>query len=219
MRLSLKDFRTAPATHFVSLGNRCATAYNLRRFYNFHSAFPFDWWITPAAGVVTFLQHPDVENLYNPVQLELANDGKTVHHRNLKFQLHHEFPREGTRVRAGWQNEIELPKKRTTALLTRFLGLNSPGNRIVFVREQTQMSDRIVECLDVLFSLPDYTLAAFPKVAGSHQDASGWRGDPVLWDGVFSALGLSLDRTNHQPFSAGKSVIETDHHPNNSVQD
>lgn len=94
-RRPLSDFRREPATQIVSLGCRCATTFNLRRYYSFSSAYPFDWWITPERGVLGLLDRPDVDWLYDPRELELAADHRSVQHRALGVMLHHEFPRHG----------------------------------------------------------------------------------------------------------------------------
>jgi hypothetical protein len=214
MKLPLPDFRTTPATHIVSLGRRCAVAYNLRRFYNFQSAFPFDWWISPLGGVLRFLHHPDVDSLYDPEQLELSHNGSTVRHRTLQIQLHHEFPRDtsqpGRPVRDEWRDAIEHPKSRTTALLEKFLALNAGGNRIAFIREDNGPGEQIAKRLDALFPLADYTLVELPRVPGGMQDAYGWKGNPVLWDAALHDLGLTLDRTHHRPFQDKAALIRED---------
>jgi hypothetical protein len=194
---------------------RCAVAYNLRRFYNFRSAFPFDWWITPAEGVAAFLEHPDADYLYDMTQLELVHAGKTVKHRELGFRLHHEFSRDegtpGQPVRPGWQGAIADPKSRTVALMDKFLGLNTPGNRIAFVREKADgFGDRIAGRLNKLFPLADYTLIELSRVPGSNEDSFGWKGDPARWNETLAPLDLSLDRTHHQSFE-GKRIIHSDH--------
>ncbi|HEY5238700.1 MAG TPA: DUF1796 family putative cysteine peptidase [Rhizomicrobium sp.] len=214
MYLSLQDFRTAPATYIVSLGARCALAYNLRRFYNFRGALPFDWWITSNPGVAGFLRRMDIEYLYDPTQLELSTDAMTVRHRGLNFHLHHEFPRENGNVGAilpNWLDTIELPKSRTAALVNKFLALNSPNNRIVFVREQVEATDHIAGCLEPLFFQTEYTFILLPQVPGNLSDKFGWLGDPQLWDKALGALGLSFDSTNHRPFDRGAGAILADH--------
>lgn len=40
----------------ISLGGRCETAFQLRRLGGASRAFPFDWWITPLAGVASLLR-------------------------------------------------------------------------------------------------------------------------------------------------------------------
>ncbi|HEY5237717.1 MAG TPA: DUF1796 family putative cysteine peptidase [Rhizomicrobium sp.] len=214
MKLCLEDFRTAPATHIVSLGRRCAVAYNLRRFYNFQSAFPFDWWISPLGGVVQFLERPDVDCLYDPEELELSHNGSTVRHRTFQIQLHHEFPKDashtGRLVRDDWRDAIEHPKRRTTALLKKFLGLNAPGNRVAFVREDDATADQITERLNELFPLADYLLVELPKFPGGMNDEHGWKGNPTLWNEALRNLNLTLDRTRHSPFEETKGLVRDD---------
>lgn len=212
MKLSLEDFRITPATHIVSLGKRCSVAYNLRRFYNFRSAFPLDWWITPASGIVKFLRQPDVGYLYDPALLKLTPNAASVRHRELGIQLHHEFPRNKARpgqpIKPGWKNAIENPKSRTIALIGKFLGLNAAGNRIAFVREDAELAAALTDRLDALFPLADYTLIVLPKIPGGKHDAFKWKGDPALWNKALGDLNLSLDRTHHQPFDEKAKIID-----------
>ena len=60
--VSLDTLREQPVMHIVSLGPRCATTYNLRRHYNFATAYPFDWWISPAGGLIQILTKLDARD-------------------------------------------------------------------------------------------------------------------------------------------------------------
>lgn len=204
MRLSLPEFRQRPATHIVSLGPRCATAYNLRRYFGFGDAFPFDWWITPHDGLVGFLGDPDLDTLYDPQRLEAAQERATVRHAELGILLHHEFPRDaaapGRPVVAGWKALLAQPRRRSAHLLDKLLGLDRAGLRIAFVREAGTCDDTepIAARLAALFPRAHWTLAAIPIVpvpAGPD-----WQGDPVLWDQAFRPLALSLERQRVKPF-------------------
>ena len=43
-------------SHIVSLGHNCQLTYQLRRYFNFATAFPFDWWVTNMRGVIDTLE-------------------------------------------------------------------------------------------------------------------------------------------------------------------
>ena len=98
------------ATRIISLGGRCAVAHNLRRFFDFGEAFPFDWWITPFDGLIKFLANPDPDWLYDPAELDLTANKGSVRHSDLGIRLHHEFPRD--RVEAQPINPISETRSR-----------------------------------------------------------------------------------------------------------
>jgi hypothetical protein len=92
--IALPEFASMPATHVVSLGGQCETAYNLRRYFDFSTAYPFDWWVSPLSTVIRLLRDFDIDALYDTRRLEGTADFGTVIHRDYDLQLHHEFPRD-----------------------------------------------------------------------------------------------------------------------------
>ncbi len=205
MYFPLSEFRQSPVTHIVSLGRDCATAYNLRRHFDFGGAFPFDWWVVEAAGLNRFLAEPDVDALYDGTKLELISNGASVRHREYGIQLHHEFPREWDvprqPIRNDWREWLAKANQRTAALMRKFLALDAPQNRIVFVR-QGPVARETVERLDALFPAADW---AFAAIEVRSNDASDWKGDLGAWRQALDALGVTLDRTHHRPFEEKKS--------------
>jgi putative papain-like cysteine peptidase DUF1796 len=121
---SLAEFALRPATHVVSLGGSCQAAYNLRRYYDFSTAYPFDWWITPLSGVIKLLRSFDIEKLYDPTRLKVGDKFETVLHMDYALQLYHEFPRDhGNLFRNGagcvcpnFHDHLAEPKRRTAYL-------------------------------------------------------------------------------------------------------
>lgn len=212
MQLQLIEFRESPATHIVSLGPRCATAYNLRRYFNFAGAFPFDWWITGGDGVAAFLEKPDIERLYDPTLLEPTRGATSIRHSEFGFLLHHEFPRQwhlpGLPVQENWRDFLEQPKQRTAALLDKLLRLNATNNRIAFIREGLPCG-KLATHLDILFASPVWTLVELRTVEDAN-DVHGWKGDPAAWDQILDGLGLTLDLTGHRLFDAAKVEPETE---------
>lgn len=208
MQMTLPDFRREPATHIVGLGVRCEVAYNLRRFFDFSTAYPFDWWITPTTALLAFLAKPDAGDLYDPAKLELSARANSVRHVS-GILLFHEFKRDNDvaskPVRPEWREALDKPRQRTAALTERFLGLNAPGNRIAFVRQPGQATRQVLARLEALFPLAEWTLidlAAIPH--GTHD----WRGDPAGWDRALAELELPFDRSGHRPFAAAMSPRE-----------
>ena len=158
MELNLGDFKAQAATHIVSLGIACDTAYNLRRYFDFGGAFPLDWWIVPPSALTRFLRNPDAEVLYDLDKLALTSNGGGVYHTELDLHLLHEFPRVSMPsgpISADWREHVDGPKARTTALLQKLLALNAPGNRVAFIRHKAAEQDVHAE-LENLFYLADW---------------------------------------------------------------
>ena len=209
MELSLARLRKSPVTQIVSLGMRCATAYNLRRHFHFRTAFPFDWWVTPLEGLNALLSISlNIDAIYASQNLELTEKAKSVRHKASDVRLHHEFPRQvaviGAPVRQNFLQHVEKPRLRTQHLVDRFLALNDARERILFVREQNLSS--LVQAdvisastqLSRLFPNPEWTLA---WIQGPEEEAKfGWKGDPLSWDGVLSGLDITIDESRHLPF-------------------
>jgi hypothetical protein len=207
MKIKLDEFRQKPATQIVSLGPRCATSYNLRRYFNFSSAFPFDWWISPEVGVADVLRNLDVEKIYDPDRIEITPAGQSVRHKDFGILLHHEFPRhseiEGHTVKENFRDFIAGPKQRTQHLFAKLADLNREGERIAFVREQIA-SDEIEAALLERFDLAQWCLISIDKV--TEESVHGWKCNPILWDALLEKLNISLDPTAHRPFKEGIAV-------------
>lgn len=214
MQMELPVFRREPATHIVSLGMRCVVAHNLRRFYDFSTAYPFDWWVTPAIGLTALLAEPDVDALYDVSQLSLAEGGKSVCHVN-GIRLFHEFARDKTQrakpVRPGWQDALAAPRERTAALVQRLLKLNAPGNRIAFFRQPDKRVGKIAAALAARFPLAEWTLIGLAPIEKDAALEKDWRGDPARWDHVLRDLDLEFDRRRHRPHADSVSPREDRH--------
>lgn len=199
MRFDVATFSALPATHVVSLGHRCATAANVRRFFGFGEAFPFDWWITPHESLLAVLRSPVVDVVYDG--LEVCLDGQSVRNR-LGILLHHEFPRAADySIAPFWQEHTEAPKSRTAYLLQKFLALDDHANHVLFVREVENASqdDEIADALAPLFTRASWALATLPHVYIAPGPA--WRGDPAAWDLALSAFGITLNRGSLKPYT------------------
>jgi len=195
----------------ISLGATCEVAYNLRRYYSFKSAYPFDWWITPVAGLLKFLSEPNIELLYAPENLVVSNVWGLSSIRNEYFGiwLHHEFHRQSDgSISNDWHKEIPAAKSRTAALLQKFFGANLLDERILMVRAKSEWDDPAFdpgELRDVLrfrfknavfqmifINYPRSDLGwarslDIPKLPGAD-----WRGDASAWDRNLADLGYRL---------------------------
>jgi putative papain-like cysteine peptidase DUF1796 len=125
------------ATHIVSLGGNCRVTYNLRKTFDFDSAYPFDWWICPLKSATAFLVDPDLDALYDPKLLEPIFQNEhifTVENTRYGIRLQHEFPRDAHGIKPDFREHTRPAKERQTYLLNKFRGLNKPESRLFFVR-------------------------------------------------------------------------------------
>ncbi len=201
-QVSLGELKQSPLTQIISLGPKCAVAHNVRRFFDIGTAMPFDWWITPPGSIARILSDRDVGKIYDPQQLFLNHHPvhPSVVHRDYGIMLHHEFPRHKTEanqpVVADFIDHIEVPKTRTEYLFKRFLALNRPAERILFVR-QGELQDGDVEVLAKLFDQALWSYAIIPEFEAEGFD---WKSDPDRWDAALGNLGVDFDRSRHKPF-------------------
>ncbi|WP_337271402.1 hypothetical protein [Oryzifoliimicrobium ureilyticus] len=204
MELSLSAFKSRPATDVVSLGPRCATAYNLRKYFGFETAYPFDWWITPESGLLQFLGTLDLEELYNPELLFRLPDGSSVQHNPTGILLHHEFPRDLGKVEhpviENFIDYIEQPRSRSEYLLERFKSLNDPGRRVLFFREGEARSAKLTAELERLFPLAEWCLCSLPLIP--EDPVNGWKTDFGLWKANLDSVGVQLQSNSRLPPSA-----------------
>ncbi len=202
---ALQDFAKKPATNVISLGWRCATTYNVRRFFDFTSGFPFDWWISSEDGIARILQGVGPDFIYSSEQLYLADDCMTVRHRSLDIGLPHEFPRlNGDPLRPvvdNFKDFISRPQKRTAYLLNKLYGLDMASEHLLFVREADGDSgDRLERAISKRIQKASWSLAAVPRVAIDNDDEFGWRGKSEVWDRCLAKIGVSLDRRPRKVF-------------------
>jgi hypothetical protein len=128
----------------VPLGISCRVTYQVRVCFGSWKVYPFDWWITPLAGLSRYLAAPDVGRLYASAALEeMVTDGEVSAIRSTAygFQLFHEFPRRPganklATVAPGWRDHIAAAAARHEERLRRLLRLDRAGNRILFVRHR-----------------------------------------------------------------------------------
>jgi len=105
----------------VSLGPNCRMTYNMREHFGVERAYPFDWWITPAASMLKMIQpgfrfhieRADLEIIPQPVF-------NTVLNKRLGMLMHHDFVRENDEwVREIPDDRIDLLNAKYSALFER----------------------------------------------------------------------------------------------------
>lgn len=201
-------------SHIVVLGKRCATTHHVRRFFNFGEGYPFDWWITPFGGLLQVLARPDVDWLYDPALIVLTEGRRSVMHMPTGILFHHEFPREPVDAQRGgvapvrddFLQHLAKPRARTAQLIQKLLALDTPGVRILFVREKGWHA-RLAPILAERFTRADWTLKMIPPVHAPDftpaDPAQKWQGDPGAWDVALSKLDVRLDNPSLKPFAGG----------------
>ena len=71
-----------------SAGPYCRNAFHVRRLFNQHEAFPFDWWVTPASSMGRMLQ-PEYRFALTPEQIFLTHSAQVaLNSRDQILQLH-----------------------------------------------------------------------------------------------------------------------------------
>ena len=104
--------------YIISLGCNCRATESLRRFFNFGTAFPFDWWVSPLSSIADYIESGfDSDTLYDPANLEaiLNNNGaiETIKSKVFGMLLHHEFRRDEEHlITPAWQTGILAAKSR-----------------------------------------------------------------------------------------------------------
>lgn len=185
-------------THIISLGNRCATAYNLRRHFGFGDGHLFDWWITPYPGLLILLDNLSADWLYEPVHLELRPDRSAVRHRLTGIELTHDFPRVGAAngpVTSDFLRHLDRPRSRAAYLIDKLRSLNDPAERILFIRE-AEITSALADKIAAILPKAKFDLVAIPPIP---ERGAGWTCDPAEWDAALSALGARLVG-EHKPF-------------------
>jgi hypothetical protein len=216
--LPLASLAPTSIDHIVSLGRACETAYNLRRHYNFSTAYPFDWWISTTDGVARFIADGDGTALYDPDALRLAPKGDSVVNPRYGIRLHHEFPRQrdatGQPVAAGWAEYVPAARERTDHLTRRLFGT---GGSLVFMRtfgprdgDEAAVA-ALLAALDARFPAAQIGVVlvnfrgrapagyATQRLAVERPAGADWRGDGAAWDRALATLGLRLTPGLHRP--------------------
>jgi hypothetical protein len=122
----------------------------VREYFGSTIAYPFDWWLTPIDGLISYLSDPNPERIYGAGALdEVVADGHvtSVVAPEFGFLLYHEFPRQDvglpTRVvAADWRAHVPEQRARHARRLDRMLALDRPGRRILFVRDRLDVDGK-----------------------------------------------------------------------------
>ena len=189
-----------PYTQIISLGRACQPRYQLRRMRGTVDAYPFDWIITPDAGLCTVIAD-DLKGFLDPQLLQRGADGvmRDVRH-DIRFV--HEFP-------ADQSIEIGLQQHgpRFIQHIRRWQALMASDQRVLFVRQHAWDSDiaaaavRLSQTLARAAPALDFDLLYLTNPA--HHDPARqaprtvfrplaqspdvrWQGDDATWDALLA---------------------------------
>ena len=212
--------RRQPVHHIVSLGCACEVAFNLRRFYSFATAYPFDWWISSPHGVADLIGSADIDALYDDRMLHLSANAEAVKNSRFDISLHHEFSRDwkspGHPVITPFYPSIAAAKKRTFFLFDRLLSLDKKDTRIAFIRMSSSSDEgyternSIIDALSYRFNKSLFTLIyvngrfstdevdSVVNITFENEKYFGWKGNPARWDAGLHSLGLQLQPGIHR---------------------
>lgn len=78
--------------HIISLGGHCQTAYQIRRYFNIDTAYPFDWWVTPTVALVDLFES-GFANLFREENMKIVQEetGPAVMCSHYGIMHYHDF--------------------------------------------------------------------------------------------------------------------------------
>jgi hypothetical protein len=106
----------------VSLGPNCKNTWNTRSYFNVETAYPFDWWITPAKSMLRMLDRnfefiAEADDLFIT---DTVNNSNSVYNKKLNLLHHHDFPRRKNLVTEVTPAAVEELNSRYRFLFSRF---------------------------------------------------------------------------------------------------
>ena len=121
----------------ISLGSMCPVAGNLGRHYGIRYTCPFDWILTPLAGLIDFLNDANPDLLFRESDLSVENAWATQTVFNARYRAHlsHQFSTdEHHNVAPTWKDHIQQRMQIFRRIWEYFTSLDTAENRIVFFR-------------------------------------------------------------------------------------
>ncbi len=133
----------------ISLGALCEVAFQARRFARAERAYPFDWWITPMAGVGKALE-AGTDAVFAPEHLVKVPDygGDRALYSRLSGTVHlHEYPKAEDFLLLG-EDAIAATLQSKYAFLHRRMLDDCQAGTILFVRQRMAEHDPKGEALE-----------------------------------------------------------------------
>lgn len=120
---------------FVSLGQRCDVAWQIRRRFNIDTTSPFDWLVTPLPAVTRLINEGFSKITNNLVEAEYADNHWTIYNTDYRIHLHHEFPRaENGTMAENWRDHIPKVAEKFNFLGERFFNTMRNADSVIFIR-------------------------------------------------------------------------------------
>jgi len=198
----------APKVAYVSIGDCCQTAYQLRRYFGSSDALFFDWLITPAAALAAFELPPEayfqVDNWhFNVEKASIEDDGTgLIYHHQFDTDENHDIILD--KVNGQLDNArskfMYLREKTRNYLreadfvyLFRYEWISNGALAQERFSQIRQIFGRYNSNISVVIASPN---ATEDLVFGKDRlmkiiDQPNWEGDDVSWDRVFDVLGLA----------------------------
>lgn len=185
----------------ISIGPRCMTAYQVRRYFGHGETWPFDWWITPLDGLLAILERFDPEWIFDADNLEVVDGGYCVMHTPTGVRLNHEFPRVGQDgpIVKHWREHIATRLHRAEYIFDKFRRLDDPNETILFVREGA-ISLQVMAAMQKLLPRAARIYDCLP-IARTPFPGEKWSGDDTRWSSVLSVTGHTLSNPDIKPFA------------------
>jgi hypothetical protein len=193
-----------PYTQIISLGRACQPRYQLRRMRGTVDAYPFDWIITPDAGLRAVIADRMV-GFMDPQYLQRGPDGvvRDIRH-DIRFL--HEFPQTAP-LEAG----LAQHGQRYVNLVRRWHVLMTADQKVLFVRQHAGADDNagtaglLAETLGRAAPALDFDLLYLTEpdqfdpewrvprtiFRPLPQSPTGrWEGDDAVWDALLAGVGM-----------------------------
>jgi Putative papain-like cysteine peptidase (DUF1796) len=120
----------------ISIGSNCEVTWNIRDYFSVDRAYPFDWWMTPFNATLELLDNR-FSGLFEPKNLHVPVDRKTVVDKRYNLMYHHDFERdaEGLVVLDTIDQQLAGLKKKYEFLSARFVD-DLAGKKVLFIRNR-----------------------------------------------------------------------------------
>jgi hypothetical protein len=204
-------------SRFVSIGSRCQTAYQLRRFFGDEESQFFDWLFVRPASVRRLIEN-DFDSFINENQLTpqirispTLRPYRLIYQQRYDVEILHDMPTDDTFV-----STIEQARQKYEFLADRWRTLMRSGEPVVFVSFEFPVSavDELYMAIQAAYSdlefwclavCPDQTTtrSANPKVLVKsilkQLDPDDWQGDDSEWDRILNEALCSIGGDNASP--------------------
>jgi hypothetical protein len=206
---------------FISLGDSCQTAYQIRRFTKCNDAYFFDWLITSKDAIKSIYAKDDdffISNNWELVEFKsgsweiIEKDGMTLRDKGTGLKFHHEFKRGESGFIDESFVEQHLPTAKSKFIYLKNKTLNAIKNaetvylfRWEWIQNEVNALERIAD-INRLFSQTNKNIkviiaspVANKEIIDGNQlfikinQTENWQGDDNSWNRLFSIVTAQQD--------------------------